>query len=201
MSALPLSPCVQICLLDPLDQICLGCGRHIDEIAQWANLSALQRQAILNRLGDILFIEATDTVGSGGLKFTGQMGEVMNESAQIAWTYVKRKFAAERKLDQALGSSPAALLAGNNEIERVYTLTNLGNQEGLDWLEAVPRAQENAFERVRLGFNQGALEAMELRDAFGQVTIIKFAGLERNAKLPPETFRFVPPKGADVITE
>ncbi len=127
---------------------------------------------------------------------------IVGDGARL-WIYDKDlNQVTVRKLDQALGNSPAALLAGNNEIERVYTLTNLGNQEGLDWLEAVPRAQENAFERVRLGFGKaGGLEAMELRDAFGQVTIIKFAGLEANPKLPPETFRFTPPKGADVITE
>ncbi len=45
--------------------------------------------------GDILFIEATDLPGSGNLKFTGQMGEVMTESAAIAWTYVKKKVSAE----------------------------------------------------------------------------------------------------------
>ena len=107
-----------------------------------------------------------------------------------------------RKLDKALGNSPAALLAGNNEIDRIYTLTNLGVQEGLDWLEAVPKSQENAFERIRLGFGAGGgLEAMELRDAFGQVTVIKFAGLERNPKLGPEVFRFTPPKGADIISD
>lgn len=106
-----------------------------------------------------------------------------------------------RKLDRALGSSPAALLAGSNEIEKSYTLTNLGNQEGLDWLEAVPKTQETAFERIRLGFSKAGLEAMELRDQFGQITVIKFADVERNPKLPPETFRFEPPKGADVITE
>jgi len=50
--------------------------------------------------GDILFIEATETVGSGGMKLTGQMGEVMTESAQIAWTYVKRRIARERGVDQ-----------------------------------------------------------------------------------------------------
>lgn len=49
--------------------------------------------------GDILFIEATDLPGSGGLKFTGQMGEVMSESAAIAWSYVKKKAARELKLD------------------------------------------------------------------------------------------------------
>ena len=106
-----------------------------------------------------------------------------------------------RKLDRALGSSPAALLAGSNEIEKNYTLTNLGNQEGLDWLEAVPKTQDTAFERIRLGFGKVGLEAMELRDQFGQLTVIKFADVERNLKLSPDTFRFVPPKGADVISE
>lgn len=106
-----------------------------------------------------------------------------------------------KKLDAALGGSPAALLAGSNEIEKVYTLTNLGSQEGLDWLEAVPKSKENAFERIRLGFGEGGLEAMELRDQFGQTTVIKFAAIERNPKLAPEIFRFVPPKGADVITD
>ena len=126
---------------------------------------------------------------------------IVGDGAKL-WIYDKDlNQVTVRKLDHALGNSPAALLAGNNEIERIYTLTNLGNQEGLDWLEAVPKSQENAFERVRLGFGKGGLEAMELRDAFGQVTIIKFAGLETNPKLPPDTFRFIPPKGADVITE
>ncbi|HSN40009.1 MAG TPA: outer membrane lipoprotein chaperone LolA [Burkholderiales bacterium] len=106
-----------------------------------------------------------------------------------------------RKLDRALGSSPAALLAGSNAIEKNYTLTNLGNQEGLDWLEAVPKTQDTAFERIRLGFGKAGLEAMELRDQFGQITIIKFADVERNLKLAPGIFRFAPPQGADVITE
>src|SRR3954469_13955020 len=41
-----------------------------------------------------------------------------------------------RKLDRALGASPAALLAGSNEIEKGYTLTAVGENAGLDWLEA-----------------------------------------------------------------
>jgi outer membrane lipoprotein carrier protein len=106
-----------------------------------------------------------------------------------------------RKLDSALGASPAALLAGSNEIEQNYTLANLGNQEGLDWLEAVPKTRDTAFERIRLGFSKSGLQAMELRDQFGQVTVIRFADLERNPKLSPGTFTFTPPKGADVISE
>ena len=51
--------------------------------------------------GDILFIEATDLPGTGNLKLTGQMGEVMTESAAIAWSYVKKRAALEHKFDKA----------------------------------------------------------------------------------------------------
>jgi outer membrane lipoprotein carrier protein len=106
-----------------------------------------------------------------------------------------------RRLDAALGASPAALLAGSDDIERSYILTSLGPRDGLDWLEAVPRTQDATFERVRLGFGGSALEAMELHDAFGQVTVIRFSEIERNRELAPESFRFTPPAGADVIRE
>ena len=106
-----------------------------------------------------------------------------------------------RKLDRALGASPAALLAGSNEIEKSYTLKSAGESGGLDWLEAVPRAQDTAFERIRMGFGKNGLETMELKDQFGQTTVIKFADLERNVKIAPASFTFTPPKGAAVISE
>ncbi|HET7831885.1 MAG TPA: outer membrane lipoprotein chaperone LolA, partial [Gallionella sp.] len=46
-----------------------------------------------------------------------------------------------KKLDAALGSSPAALLSGSNEIERGFVLKESGTQDGLDWLQATPKAQ------------------------------------------------------------
>jgi len=118
------------------------------------------------------------------------------------WLYDKElNQVTVRRMDRALGSSPAAILAGSNDIEKDYALSAIGNREGLEWLEAVPRAQDTAFERVRLGFGKTGLEAMELRDQFGQITVIKFSTMERNVKLPGELFRFTPPKGADVISE
>jgi outer membrane lipoprotein carrier protein len=106
-----------------------------------------------------------------------------------------------RKLDRALGTTPAALLAGGSDLEKNYTLNNLGNQEGLDWVDAVPRTQDTPFERIRLGFDKGGLAAMEMRDQFGQVTVIRFADFERNVTLPANAFSFTPPTGADVISE
>jgi outer membrane lipoprotein carrier protein len=106
-----------------------------------------------------------------------------------------------RKLDRALGASPAALLAGSNDLERDFTLTDSGSKDGLDWLDAVPKTRDTAFERVRMGFGKAGLAAMELRDQFGQITVITFADVERNPRIPAEVFRFTPPKGADVISE
>jgi ATP-dependent Lon protease len=50
--------------------------------------------------GDILFIEAARTPGSGKLILTGQLGEVMRESAQAALSLVKTK-AASLGIDEA----------------------------------------------------------------------------------------------------
>ena len=41
--------------------------------------------------GDILFVEATKMIGKGGLTLTGHLGDVMRESAQIAYSYVRSK--------------------------------------------------------------------------------------------------------------
>jgi outer membrane lipoprotein carrier protein len=40
---------------------------------------------------------------------------------------------------------------------------------------------------------------MELVDHFGQTTILRFTNLARNPQIDAGTFRFSPPKGADVL--
>lgn len=104
-----------------------------------------------------------------------------------------------RQLDRALGASPAALLAGNNEIEKHFNLKDLGKRGTMDWLEATPKDKDSSFDSIRMGFGANGLEVMEMRDHFNQTTVIRFSGLERNPKLSPELFKFAPPKGADVI--
>ena len=104
-----------------------------------------------------------------------------------------------RKLTAALGSTPAALLAGASGIEQAFALSEGGEKDGLEWMEAKPRQRDAGFERVRLGFDTHGLQAMELTDNFGQTTLLRFSKLERNPKVNPAEFRFDPPKGADVL--
>lgn len=104
-----------------------------------------------------------------------------------------------RQLDQALGATPAALLAGSNDALRAFELRELGAQDGLEWVEAIPREKEGSFERIRMGFAADGIARMELVDNFGQRTELRFTDFRRNPRIDPAQFRFVPPKGADVI--
>jgi ATP-dependent Lon protease len=56
--------------------------------------------AVTGAGGDVLFIEATAMDGTTGLTLTGQLGDVMKESAQIALSYL-RSHAAEHGVDPA----------------------------------------------------------------------------------------------------
>lgn len=74
----------------------LGPKRFSQDFAQKMNLPGVMVGLAWTQMGgEILFIESTELPGSGQLKLTGQMGEVMTESAQIAWTYVKKRLMAE----------------------------------------------------------------------------------------------------------
>ncbi len=106
-----------------------------------------------------------------------------------------------RKVGDALGATPAALLSGNQEVERAFAWKELPAADGFDWLAATPLAKDATFSEIRLGFDGRNLAALELLDTFGQKSSIRFGNVERNPKLAPDLFRFAPPKGADVIGE
>ena len=104
-----------------------------------------------------------------------------------------------RAMSQALGATPASLLAGG-VMDKDFVLTAAPARDGLDWVQAVPRQKEGASAQLlRIGFRGKTLAALEIVDAFGQRSLLQFTAVEANPKLADETFRFVPPKGADVI--
>jgi outer membrane lipoprotein carrier protein len=109
-----------------------------------------------------------------------------------------------KKLDAALGSSPAALLSGSNEIERGFALTEDGNRDGLEWLQATPKGNgpDSSFNKILMAFNaQAELVVMELNDLFGHKTVLRFSAMQRNPKISEQQFKFTPPKGTDVLSD
>jgi outer membrane lipoprotein carrier protein len=108
---------------------------------------------------------------------------------------------SSRKIDQALGTTPAALLTGGS-LDKDFTLSALPAKDGLEWAQAVPKARDGAvFQSLRIGFKGRALAAVEIVDSFGQRSRLDFGNVVANAALPADAFSFVVPKGADVIEQ
>ena len=121
---------------------------------------------------------------------------------QKVWLYdADLQQASVRPLGKALGATPAALLAGA-ALERDFELRALPAAQGLDWVQAIPREKdENAnLQSLRVGFKGKTLAAIELVDGFGQRSLLNFSALVTNIALEPELFRFVAPKGVEVLT-
>lgn len=106
-----------------------------------------------------------------------------------------------RSMGEAIGASPAALLAGGKAVENNFTLENLKKQGGLEWVQARPKGSDSGFDAVKLGFGANGLEQMELHDSYGNLTTIRFSRLERNPGLDAGAFVFTPPPDADVVGE
>lgn len=106
-----------------------------------------------------------------------------------------------RALSQALGSSPAALLAGGAEVEKSFELKSVQRNDGLDWVEALPKSDDSGFERILLAFKGKNLSKMEMYDSFKNTTLIDFASVERNPTLALSSFLFTTPEGVDVVGE
>ena len=113
-----------------------------------------------------------------------------------------------RKQSSVLGSTPAALIAAAPDLRALqadFTLTAAPDADGLQWVVATPKSKEGQLQSVRVGFRPGekssGLAALEITDSFGQRSVLTFSKVEVNPSLPADTFRFTPPKGADVIKQ
>ena len=104
-----------------------------------------------------------------------------------------------KKLGDALGSSPAAILFGSNDLEKNFTLSEAGSKDGVEMLRAVPKNKDSSFEDIIISMKDGLPFTMELKDSFGQSSVLWFKGIEKNTALNAASFKFVMPKGADVF--
>jgi len=128
--------------------------------------------------------------------------QVLVGDGQKLWIYdPDLKQVTVKRIDQAISSTPAALLAGRDDITTLFTLRDAGTADGLAWVEASPKSPDTGFDRVRLGMQGTSLAAMELQDSLGGRTVLRFSDLKPNVALAAEKFRFTPPAGADVLED
>lgn len=123
---------------------------------------------------------------------------IVSDGAKVWLHDVDLNQVSVRALDQALGATPAALLAGAT-LERDFSLSPLPAKDGLDWVQATPRAKDGGVAQLRVGFRGKELAALEIVDAFGQRSLLQFSAVQQGVVVPAERFRFTPPAGADVV--
>jgi outer membrane lipoprotein carrier protein len=127
--------------------------------------------------------------------------QIVSDGKQVFLFDTELQQVTIRELSKTLGSSPAAMLAGGEAVEKSFILKNAIRKDGLAWVLALPKDKESGFERVLLGFKAEKLRKMEIYDSFNHITHITFSEVERNPVLKDSTFLFTAPKGVDVVGE
>lgn len=60
------TPCTKVCAVDPLHELCVGCGRNRDEIAGWTTMTDRERFRVMRELPRRLrLIEAAGAAAAG----------------------------------------------------------------------------------------------------------------------------------------
>jgi outer membrane lipoprotein carrier protein len=128
--------------------------------------------------------------------------QLMLADGEKSWFYDKDlNQVSVRKTSAALGSTPAAILFGSNELDKEFTLTEAGSRAGLEWLDAIPKSKEAGYDKISIGFLAGVPQTIEIRDSFGQTSLLSFKAMQRNVSLDGALFKFTPPAGADVVEQ
>ena len=127
--------------------------------------------------------------------------QIVSDGKQV-WLYdTELAQVSVRELSKALGSSPAALLAGEDSLEKNFRLVNAFRKDGLDWVSTNPKDSDTGFNKISLAFKNDVLLEMDMIDSFGHQTKIKFSNIVNNPLIDPKTFLFKPPQGVDVVGE
>ncbi|WP_066268076.1 outer membrane lipoprotein chaperone LolA [Hydrogenophaga palleronii] len=123
--------------------------------------------------------------------------------SQTLWLYdVDLNQVTSRPQKDALGSTPAALIASGTDIKGLSAAFELKAgpaQDGTEWVEARPKDRNGQLQSVRVGFRQGQLAVLDIQDSLGQRSVLTFNDWQANPALKTADFTFQPPAGAAVI--
>ncbi len=134
--------------------------------------------------------------------------QVIVADGQTLWLYdADLEQVTARKQAQALGSTPAALVATAvdlSTLQKEFSLEAQTDADGLQWVQATPKNRESTIQSVRIGLRadgaQVSLGKLEIFDAMGQRSVLSFERFEVNpASLGAAQFNFAVPKGVSVI--
>ncbi len=128
--------------------------------------------------------------------------QLIVSDGERVWHYdVDLEQVTVQPLANSMGSTPLGLLMGDAPIASGFEVSALESGHQERWFELRPLDPGSQFQVLRLALSKGEIAAMELDDALGQTTKLRFSGVVRNRPIEPTLLRFTPPPGVDVVGE
>jgi outer membrane lipoprotein carrier protein len=132
--------------------------------------------------------------------YTNPQGQQIIGDGDRVWLYdVELQQVSHQAQDDALRGTPALLLSDNSPVSKHFKIIELGERNGLTWLELIPKETETQIVKIQIAFDNSYLDRFEMIDNFGQITRFLFSKVQRNPNLTPELFRFDPPPEVDIL--
>ncbi|ORU93289.1 MAG: outer membrane lipoprotein carrier protein LolA [Cycloclasticus sp. symbiont of Poecilosclerida sp. N] len=102
---------------------------------------------------------------------------------------------------QSIQSSPLAVILGSVSLSELFDIETLDNNDSLQWLKLTPKTDSGGFDFINVGFRQGVMSQMVLKDSFGQTTHLLFTNVTVHTPIADEIFEFKVPNDADLFDE
>jgi outer membrane lipoprotein carrier protein len=178
----------------------------INFLSELESFKADFSQTLSNEQGDILETSNGEVFLQNPGKFRWVYEEPYSQliitDGETLWLYDQDlEQVTIRDVSKTIDKTPAAIISGQENIDKYYVTTELGKIEGYDWMELTPRDIENQYSSIRLGFNKDELGMMVMFDNLGQVTRIDFNNPVRNKRFGGPLFTFEIPENVDVIDD
>ncbi|PVV16501.1 MAG: outer membrane lipoprotein carrier protein LolA [gamma proteobacterium symbiont of Ctena orbiculata] len=133
-------------------------------------------------------------------EYTAPSEQLIVADGDRIWLYdIELEQVSHRSQQAALVGTPAQLLSDQAPIKEHFLVTDLGETDGLSWVELLPKGKESQFASLRLALDDNRLQRMEMVDNFGQTTRFVFNNIQRNPTLDATLFKFTPPPMVDLI--
>lgn len=188
----------------------LACAANAADIktyfAGWSGMQANFEQRVYD--ADNVLQELSKGVLSIGmpskfkLKYTKPFEQLYLADGKKLWFYdTDLEQVTVSKQKNILSHTPAMILSNPQQLDQYYVITLISESGNAAAFDLKPKQQDSQFEKIRLGFVDGKLRHMELRDSFSRITFLEFSNMQKNPDFAKNEFIFTPPKGVDVIQQ
>lgn len=163
-------------------------------------------QRVYDSAGELVQVSSGDLKFSRPGKFKWHYFEPYEQllvgDGDFLWVYDLDLMQVTRvSLDLALGSSPAALLYGSEDIDSYFGLEALESEGELVRVRVIPYEESGLFERIEIGLVASMVQNMTLYDYFGQKTVIEFGQFSIPSNFDENEFEFEVPENVDLVTQ